>query len=328
MELFLFWLLCAILGAVLLSRYDKAGTGLLLGALLGPIGVLFALVMRSNESKKEEQKQHKEQLQVFSELRTLQAKGEASEPRLERECPYCAEKILVKAKICKHCGKDVDLSKAETPMEDRVALTSCPECGKEVSTKATACPHCGHPISTVNVSDNVPQPEPVKTQGVAFEVDEAKIAEVKNKEGTIRWDRVAVLAGVVGFFFLYGRELVLRDGSNERPSPTKTQTTTKAKAAESLANCDVAASIKTRMLFLEDASWEENASEDSMKFQFTNPSYYQLSLDNGNIKPLITAFADTDACIHKRARHIRFYDPSGSLIGTASPTGGISLITP
>lgn len=29
------------------------------------------------------------------------------EPREERECPFCAERILVKAKVCKHCGRDV-----------------------------------------------------------------------------------------------------------------------------------------------------------------------------------------------------------------------------
>ncbi|HJU64881.1 MAG TPA: PH domain-containing protein [Gemmatimonadaceae bacterium] len=28
-------------------------------------------------------------------------------PRDERECPWCAERILVKAKVCKHCGRDV-----------------------------------------------------------------------------------------------------------------------------------------------------------------------------------------------------------------------------
>jgi uncharacterized membrane protein YdbT with pleckstrin-like domain len=27
--------------------------------------------------------------------------------RDERECPFCAERILVKAKICKHCGREV-----------------------------------------------------------------------------------------------------------------------------------------------------------------------------------------------------------------------------
>jgi uncharacterized membrane protein YdbT with pleckstrin-like domain len=28
--------------------------------------------------------------------------------RVERECPYCAEMILARAKICKHCGKEVE----------------------------------------------------------------------------------------------------------------------------------------------------------------------------------------------------------------------------
>ena len=31
----------------------------------------------------------------------------ASEPRDERECPFCAEKILTKARVCRFCGKDV-----------------------------------------------------------------------------------------------------------------------------------------------------------------------------------------------------------------------------
>jgi uncharacterized membrane protein YdbT with pleckstrin-like domain len=31
----------------------------------------------------------------------------SSEPRVERECPYCAERILARARVCKHCGRDV-----------------------------------------------------------------------------------------------------------------------------------------------------------------------------------------------------------------------------
>ena len=30
-----------------------------------------------------------------------------SDERQERECPYCAERILVKAKVCRFCGRDV-----------------------------------------------------------------------------------------------------------------------------------------------------------------------------------------------------------------------------
>ncbi len=30
-----------------------------------------------------------------------------AQARDEVECPWCAERILAKAKVCKHCGKDV-----------------------------------------------------------------------------------------------------------------------------------------------------------------------------------------------------------------------------
>jgi len=31
----------------------------------------------------------------------------AGAPRVERDCPYCAERILARARVCKHCGRDV-----------------------------------------------------------------------------------------------------------------------------------------------------------------------------------------------------------------------------
>jgi uncharacterized membrane protein YdbT with pleckstrin-like domain len=31
----------------------------------------------------------------------------ATGPREERDCPFCAERILVKARVCKHCGREV-----------------------------------------------------------------------------------------------------------------------------------------------------------------------------------------------------------------------------
>jgi hypothetical protein len=30
-----------------------------------------------------------------------------SRDRVERDCPHCAEPILEKAKVCKHCGREV-----------------------------------------------------------------------------------------------------------------------------------------------------------------------------------------------------------------------------
>ena len=30
------------------------------------------------------------------------------EPRVERDCPWCAEPILARARVCKHCGRDIE----------------------------------------------------------------------------------------------------------------------------------------------------------------------------------------------------------------------------
>jgi uncharacterized membrane protein YdbT with pleckstrin-like domain len=35
------------------------------------------------------------------------ALASSASQREERECPYCAERILVRARVCKHCGRDV-----------------------------------------------------------------------------------------------------------------------------------------------------------------------------------------------------------------------------
>jgi uncharacterized membrane protein YdbT with pleckstrin-like domain len=37
--------------------------------------------------------------------------GGAGEARVERDCPWCAERILARARVCKHCGREV----ASTP---------------------------------------------------------------------------------------------------------------------------------------------------------------------------------------------------------------------
>jgi membrane protein YdbS with pleckstrin-like domain len=34
----------------------------------------------------------------------------AGEARVERECPWCAERILARARVCKHCGREVAAS--------------------------------------------------------------------------------------------------------------------------------------------------------------------------------------------------------------------------
>lgn len=38
--------------------------------------------------------------------------GAVAAPRDERDCPFCAERILARAKICKHCGREVETTPA------------------------------------------------------------------------------------------------------------------------------------------------------------------------------------------------------------------------
>jgi uncharacterized membrane protein YdbT with pleckstrin-like domain len=51
-------------------------------------------------------KKVQEQIAVVQERPTL-AGGPSVETRAERDCPYCAERILAKARVCKHCGREV-----------------------------------------------------------------------------------------------------------------------------------------------------------------------------------------------------------------------------
>lgn len=37
----------------------------------------------------------------------VSVQGPAQPSRKERSCPWCAEPILLQAKVCKHCGKEV-----------------------------------------------------------------------------------------------------------------------------------------------------------------------------------------------------------------------------
>ncbi len=106
-----FWILCGIAGAAMLSRFKKAGSGCLLGGLLGPIGLIIAWTMRDSAKLDRE-----------TAVQAREAAKLAVESREERECPYCAERILKKARVCKHCGHDLEppASVEESKWEVRV----------------------------------------------------------------------------------------------------------------------------------------------------------------------------------------------------------------
>lgn len=67
----------------------------------------------------------------------------AAEARDERECPYCAELILKKARVCKHCGRDVEpLVKPDAPVQ---VLSLAPP----------VCDICRQPITPTQVANRL-----------------------------------------------------------------------------------------------------------------------------------------------------------------------------
>lgn len=70
-----------------------------------------------------------------------------------RKCPYCAEKILAEAKICKHCGREVkplpikeftlEPRKSNPPeQEAKPVLLDCPHCGRRLGENKSYCHVC------------------------------------------------------------------------------------------------------------------------------------------------------------------------------------------
>jgi membrane protein YdbS with pleckstrin-like domain len=43
-----------------------------------------------------------------SDGRAVAGDAPAGEPRVERECPFCAERILARARVCRFCGREVE----------------------------------------------------------------------------------------------------------------------------------------------------------------------------------------------------------------------------
>jgi len=102
-----------MLGKVEGVGVDQSVTGRLLG--FGTITVTgtggtkeqFANIANPLEFRRQVQAQ----ISAGDEARSVLAAGApplAAQPRDERDCPFCAERILVRARVCKHCGREVE----------------------------------------------------------------------------------------------------------------------------------------------------------------------------------------------------------------------------
>jgi formylglycine-generating enzyme required for sulfatase activity/DNA-directed RNA polymerase subunit RPC12/RpoP len=112
----------------------------------------------------------------------------SGEVREERECPYCAERILKKARVCKHCGRDVEpLVAAETAAP---APSPCPP-EKTVETPAAPPPE-KKPLWITKGSPNPAKPP-------QFEIISDKPTNMKY----VVMGGVALVLFILGVWFLF-----------------------------------------------------------------------------------------------------------------------------
>lgn len=84
MEFLVIWLVCGIIAAIIGTNKGRSGCGwFLVGVLLGPLGIILALVVAKDTEEVEK--------------RNIQS-GEM------KKCPFCAELVRKEAVVCKHCG--------------------------------------------------------------------------------------------------------------------------------------------------------------------------------------------------------------------------------
>lgn len=109
MEALVLWAVSAVVGGMLLATFDKTTQGVLLGLILGPVGCIIALVWRMNLASNEERRvRFDPPTAPIAAAESDNAPPQSTEPDARRECPYCAEQILRKARFCKHCRQDVE----------------------------------------------------------------------------------------------------------------------------------------------------------------------------------------------------------------------------
>lgn len=90
----IFWLIFGVIAMAIYSKKGKSAfVGFLGGFLLGPIGILLALISKPNK-------------EVLESREKLEVQGRIVAGELKK-CPYCAELIKGEAKVCRYCGKDV-----------------------------------------------------------------------------------------------------------------------------------------------------------------------------------------------------------------------------
>lgn len=114
-----FWIGFSLAAGVIASNKGRSFLGFtLLSILLSPIlGLIAAVIVEPNSAEQE---------------------NKAVASGVYCRCPYCAELIKAGAKVCKHCGKDIE------PLTKQI----CPHCGfKDIPIGEKYCYNCERKIA-------------------------------------------------------------------------------------------------------------------------------------------------------------------------------------
>lgn len=124
------WIICGVFAAIIASSKGRNFFGwLILGLLFGIFALLAAGFMPAVNKSEEK-------------LSETTIKSLSND---ERKCPFCAEIIKKEAKLCKHCGKEVepvsDNNKNNILQNDKIY--SCPHCSAPLKDNLEVCSTCG-----------------------------------------------------------------------------------------------------------------------------------------------------------------------------------------
>jgi RNA polymerase subunit RPABC4/transcription elongation factor Spt4 len=138
MEYLVIWLICGLIAGVVFQNKGQPGcTGFLIGFLLGPLGIILALVSKPNIVEIERQQIVHGQM---------------------KKCPFCKELIRADAQICRYCQRDQPALAPEPPLPQGMAKVLpgptkgwvCSDCGGYVRENADFCKHCHKPFFRPN----------------------------------------------------------------------------------------------------------------------------------------------------------------------------------